>query len=154
MTITDTGCPAAPANLYLARRDDELVVKILDFGIAKLTGTLANVSPRTTGTMGTPAYMAPEQWGDASKVDRRADLYSLGCVAFEMACGRPPFIVTTLYIRVLAALGSSRDFLVVARAEVEALDHPGHIELPELLLARHEDGAEARGAGGNDVRAG
>jgi hypothetical protein len=71
-------------------------VKILDFGIAKLTGTLAAVSPRTTGTIGTPAYMAPEQWGDASKVDWRADLYSLGCVAFEMACGRPPFIVTNI----------------------------------------------------------
>jgi tRNA A-37 threonylcarbamoyl transferase component Bud32 len=71
-------------------------VKVLDFGIAKLTGTLAGASPGTKGILGTPAYMAPEQWGDASVVDWRADLYSLGCMLFEMACGRPPFQTTTL----------------------------------------------------------
>ena len=70
-------------------------VKILDFGIAKLGGTLSG-GPRTIGTMGTPAYMAPEQWGDAGSVDWRADIYSLGCVAFEMVAGRPPFPATTI----------------------------------------------------------
>jgi hypothetical protein len=86
-----------PDNVFLVP-DRELGerVKILDFGIAKLTGTLADVSPRTIGSMGTPAYMAPEQWGDASKVDWRADLYSLGCLAFEMTAGRPPFIATNI----------------------------------------------------------
>jgi len=88
-----------PDNIFIVP-DRELAsrqrAKVLDFGIAKLTGTLAGNSPRTIGTMGTPAYMAPEQWGDASKVDWRADIYSLGCLVFEMACGRPPFVVTTL----------------------------------------------------------
>ena len=86
-----------PDNIFLVP-DRELGerVKILDFGIAKLGGTLAGVSPRTHGTMGTPAYMAPEQWGDASKVDWRADLYSLGCVVFEMTTGRPPFIAQNI----------------------------------------------------------
>jgi serine/threonine protein kinase len=88
-----------PDNIFIIP-DRELAsrerVKILDFGIAKLTGTLASVSPATIGTMGTPAYMAPEQWGDSAKVDWRADVYSLGCVAFEMSCGRPPFIVTNI----------------------------------------------------------
>jgi serine/threonine-protein kinase len=82
-----------PDNIFLVS-DAELAsgerVKILDFGIAKLTGTLAS-GPRTVGTMGTPSYMAPEQWGDSGSVDWRADAYSLGCVLFEMACGRPPF---------------------------------------------------------------
>jgi len=86
-----------PDNIFLVP-DRELGerVKILDFGIAKLGGTLAGVSPRTLGTMGTPAYMAPEQWGDTSKVDWRADLYSLGCVMFEMTTGRPPFIAQNI----------------------------------------------------------
>jgi serine/threonine-protein kinase len=46
--------------------------------------------------MGTPAYMASEQWSDSSQVDWRADVHSLGCVIFEMACGRPPFVAATI----------------------------------------------------------
>ncbi len=83
-----------PENVFLVG-DHELAggerVKILDFGISKLSGTLAGGSPRTHGTMGTPQYMAPEQWGDSATVDWRADAYSLGCVCYEMATGRPPF---------------------------------------------------------------
>ncbi len=88
-----------PDNIYLVP-DSELAsgerVKVLDFGIAKLTGTLGGNSPQTKGTMGTPAYMAPEQWNNASTVDGRADTYSLGCVMFELACGRPPFPATSV----------------------------------------------------------
>jgi serine/threonine-protein kinase len=83
-----------PDNIFLVT-DHELPhgerVKILDFGISKLSGTLAGGSPRTQGTMGTPQYMAPEQWGDSATVDWRADAYSLGCVCYEMLTGQPPF---------------------------------------------------------------
>ncbi|MFT3694387.1 MAG: protein kinase [Kofleriaceae bacterium] len=88
-----------PDNIFLIRDREQPRgerVKVLDFGVAKLTGTLAGNSPRTFGTLGTPMYMAPEQWGDASQVDYRADIYSLGCVAYEMACGHPPFPVKTV----------------------------------------------------------
>jgi serine/threonine-protein kinase len=85
-----------PDNIFLVG-DAELErrerVKVLDFGIAKLPGS---VGPRTIGTMGTPEYMAPEQWGDSGSVDWRADAYSLGCVLFEMLTGRPPFPSSTI----------------------------------------------------------
>ncbi|MCA9897917.1 MAG: SUMF1/EgtB/PvdO family nonheme iron enzyme [Ardenticatenaceae bacterium] len=62
---------------------------LLDFGIAKLVGG-GHVHTATGATIGTAAYMAPEQVvGD--EVDHRADIYSLGVMLYEMACGRPPY---------------------------------------------------------------
>jgi serine/threonine protein kinase len=89
-----------PDNIYLVR-DAELVngerVKILDFGIAKLAVPAGPTGgPRMTSlnasSIGTPNYMSPEQWHSLAEADWRTDAYALGCVAFEMACGRPPFI--------------------------------------------------------------
>ncbi len=85
-----------PDNLFLTR-DDELAfgirVKVLDFGIAKLgDDPHANVHTRTNAIFGTPAYMAPEQCKGAALVDPRSDIYALGCILFEMATGRPPFV--------------------------------------------------------------
>jgi serine/threonine-protein kinase len=88
-----------PDNIFITPDDERQTgerVKVLDFGIAKLSGTLASGSPQTIGTMGTPQYMAPEQWRDTAQVDWYADAYSLGCVMFEMCCGRTPFIAKTI----------------------------------------------------------
>jgi serine/threonine protein kinase len=69
--------------------DGEGVVKLMDFGIAKETGV--DTSGHTgSGVLGTPEYMSPEQ-GGGGKVDFRSDVYSLGCVVFELFTGRPPF---------------------------------------------------------------
>jgi serine/threonine protein kinase len=74
-----------PANIYLVRvgeRDD--VVKILDFGLAKLERPTSDGASTTTGHLvGTPAYMSPEQAG-GDRIDRRSDLYSLGVILYEM----------------------------------------------------------------------
>lgn len=84
-----------PDNIFLVT-DPEIGerVKILDFGIAKLIGPENSGGHRTrTGAlMGTPSYMSPEQCRGAGKVDLRGDLYSLGCILFEMLCGQPPFV--------------------------------------------------------------
>jgi tRNA A-37 threonylcarbamoyl transferase component Bud32/tetratricopeptide (TPR) repeat protein len=78
-----------PANIV---RLTDGAVKICDFGIARLGHDIGFTS-RLTGTgmaMGTPHYMSPEQI-DAAEVDHRSDLYSLGCVLYELATGAPPF---------------------------------------------------------------
>jgi serine/threonine protein kinase len=79
-----------PSNLMVT---PQLGVKIIDFGIARL---LADNSPRLTmrgHTVGTIAYMSPEQ-AQGLDVDGRADLYSLGCVLYQLLSGRPPFFST------------------------------------------------------------
>lgn len=78
-----------PANIV---RTADGTVKICDFGIARL-GHDIGFTARLTGTgiaMGSPHYMSPEQIG-AHGVDHRSDLYSLGCVLYEIATGVPPF---------------------------------------------------------------
>lgn len=68
-------------------------VKILDFGLAKIkSGELLGsfVQAQTSGLMGSPFYMAPEQWSD-EEPDARADIYSLGVILYQMLCGEVPF---------------------------------------------------------------
>src|SRR6266700_1411933 len=86
-----------PDNIFLAtdaRTRFGFQVKILDFGIAKLMGEDGRGASLRTGTgslLGTPAYMSPEQCRGASRVDHRTDIYSLGCIVYEMLTGRRPF---------------------------------------------------------------
>ena len=82
-----------PDNIILIQRGREKdFVKLLDFGIAKLTGDQPGSSRTRTGlVMGTPAYMSPEQCEGRGNVDHRADVYSLGIVLYEMITGRVPF---------------------------------------------------------------
>ncbi|MEN0062632.1 MAG: serine/threonine-protein kinase [Myxococcota bacterium] len=78
-----------PANLFLVHRPGKLpLVKVIDFGIAKLRGL-----DRTQGirAMGTAAYMSPEQIESPANVDARSDLFSLGVVLYEMVTGEPPY---------------------------------------------------------------
>ncbi|WP_240486720.1 serine/threonine-protein kinase [Hyalangium minutum] len=82
-----------PDNLFVVRRESSQrpSLKVLDFGVAKARGPLTH--PRLTAVgmvLGTPAYMAPEQW-TGQPVDGRADIYALGVTAYLMATGRLPY---------------------------------------------------------------
>jgi len=81
-----------PANLFIVADPDVAGgerIKVLDFGIAKLSFDAGG--GKTQGVFGTPAYMSPEQCAESGAVDHRADLYSIGCIFYELVCGRPPF---------------------------------------------------------------
>ena len=82
-----------PANLILARDGKKAIVKVLDFGLAKVTseGQTDSGLTREGQMLGTPDYIAPEQIRDAQSADIRADIYSLGCTFYYLLTGGPPF---------------------------------------------------------------
>ena len=87
-----------PDNIYIANVDGREVVKILDFGVAKITDLEATDASRTReGVMvGTPSYMSPEQITAGGAVDSRSDLWQLAIVVFECVTGRLPVASDTV----------------------------------------------------------
>lgn len=81
-----------PANVLIEVDGDRLVPRVTDFGlVTRVDGEEGGHHTRTGATMGTPAYMAPEQIRDAGTVDARADVYSLGAIIYELLAGSPPY---------------------------------------------------------------
>jgi len=86
-----------PANLFLAKREDgDIVVKLLDFGIAKVTQDQLAASEnagltRTGAMLGSPLYMSPEQARGKRDIDHRTDIWSLGIVLYEALSGTTPY---------------------------------------------------------------
>jgi serine/threonine-protein kinase len=131
-----------PDNVFLASTGDGQppVVKVLDFGIAKLAAEGDGQQKTKTGNLlGTPLYMSPEQCRGAGKIDNRSDVYSLGCIAYELLTGRPPFVregageLLVAHILETPARVSSHvpgvapeiDALIAAMLEKEPAQRPG-----------------------------
>ncbi len=132
-----------PDNIFLVPDSTSERVKVLDFGIAKLL-LGGNGHTQTGALMGTPLYMAPEQARTANAVDHRADLYSLGCILYELLTGAPPFV------------GDAPGEIIVAQMFTEARPVRDHVagvspELEELVLQLLAKEPEQRPADAGEV---
>ncbi|GAA3807785.1 hypothetical protein GCM10022403_047400 [Streptomyces coacervatus] len=148
-----------PANVLVTggERDapdnsDDRAVKVLDFGIARiLDGAASSATLTATGSIvGTPAYMSPEQARGDGPVDLRTDLYSLGCILYELTTGRPPFEAPAWHVlllkhmnepplppsRLRPGLPRAWDELILALLSKEPDDRPASaLEVRGLLAA-------------------
>jgi eukaryotic-like serine/threonine-protein kinase len=145
-----------PANLFIEKREapkrgePEERTRILDFGISKIrrSGTRVKSEPSLTAfdaTLGSFAYMAPEQVRGSARVDERADLYALGAVAFRALTGRLPFEGNNALTLIALKLDREAPSLAATTGD----EWPGIIErFLEKMMARDREvrfksGAEA-----------
>ena len=103
-----------PANLFLARQPDGgVIVKVLDFGIAKLPSKLLSGADALTATttgrlLGSPLFMSPEQIRGLKTLDHRTDIWALGAVLYQTLAGQPPFAESETVGQLMFAICSQR----------------------------------------------
>ncbi len=111
-----------PANLFCIRRADGLLsIKVLDFGISKVTA-LSSSGPdmgmtKTTSVMGSPLYMPPEQMRSARDADARSDIWAMGAILYELLAARTPFRAETFTELVLKVASAPPDGLLQYRPD-------------------------------------
>ncbi|XXX81879.1 serine/threonine-protein kinase [Sorangium sp. So ce134] len=130
-----------PHNLFLARRDaGEVLVKLLDFGIAKVKMDRANETEgadltRTGNLIGSPLYMSPEQARGQKEIDHRTDIWSLGAVLYQALTGRTPYHHITALGELIISICSDpappvQDFAPWVPPEVAAIVHRCLLQAP------------------------
>lgn len=124
-----------PANVFLARHDaGEVVVKLLDFGIAKIKVDQDKVTQTSGGLtstgsiLGSPLFMSPEQVRNAKETDHRTDIWSLGIVLYCALAGKPPFADVTSFVDLL---------MLMATEEPEPIQKVAPWVTPELAAVVH-----------------
>lgn len=115
-----------PSNLFLEEEDGHVVVKVSDFGLAKVQDAGIDSLTSSGALLGTPHYMSPEQAENAKRVDVRTDVFSLGMVLYHALTGGPAF----------ARSGSFMAFLV-GQANVPPLQQAAPWVPPEVARAVH-----------------
>jgi serine/threonine-protein kinase len=111
-----------PSNLFLTKTArGEQIVKVLDFGISKMSvenGGLAMT--KTSNMMGSPLYMSPEQLKNAREVDARTDIWAIGVILYELISGKPPFHAESFAELSALVLSGASPWLADAVPEVPA----------------------------------
>lgn len=128
-----------PANVIIEKGTDRPV--LIDFGLARRR---SKSSPKLSITGGTPSYMAPEQARDpdGTRVTARADLYALGCTAFELLTGRPVFEGSDVYTVLLGHLNQEPRKVSTLRPDLAPVDDVIHRALSKEPDARHGSASE------------
>ncbi len=81
-----------PGNVFIAKKGEAIVPKILDFGISKITSAIGDMRVTRTGAvLGSPAYMSPEQARGRTDIDGRADIWAIGVILYEAVSNKLPF---------------------------------------------------------------
>ncbi len=127
-----------PENVHLVPRpDNPRYVKVLDFGIAKLSGDPAVAGATKTGqVMGTPTYMSPEQaMGRTKEVDHRTDIYALGVMIYQLFAGELPFVADSYGDLMLMHLTEPPPSLAVRRPDLP----PAWDAIVQRALAKNRD---------------
>jgi hypothetical protein len=128
-----------PSNIMLCERGGLVdFVKVLDFGLVRITGGDDLAITSTQALTGTPLYMSPEAVENPKGVDARADVYQLGAVAYFLLTGRPPFEGKTV-VDVLAKHMQERP-----EPPSEVLGHAVSVELERIILRCLEKDPDAR----------
>jgi serine/threonine-protein kinase len=124
-----------PSNVFLCANDDQLLVKIVDFGLAKVAHGEGATLTETGQLLGTPHFMSPEQALGGRDVDSRSDVWSLGAIAFRMLTGEPLVDVDEPAVALLRIVEGKR-----RRASDLVPDlPPGTDEFFDQALARRPD---------------